>query len=77
VDDTEQCAERVLFLLKNREEARKRGLAGRERVRQRFLITRLLADELRLLASLPREAESPVAASPSSVTAGSLLVSSD
>ncbi|UCH86287.1 MAG: glycosyltransferase [Dehalococcoidia bacterium] len=78
VDDTEQCAERVLFLLRNREEARKRGLAGRERVRQRFLITRLLADELRLLASLPQEAESPAApASPTSVAAGSLLVSSD
>jgi trehalose synthase len=52
VDDTEECAKRVLFLLHNRDEARRRGLAGRERVRQRFLITRLLADELRLLTSL-------------------------
>jgi len=52
VDDTEECARRVLFLLHNRDEARRRGLAGRERVRQRFLITRLLADELRLLTSL-------------------------
>ena len=52
VDSTEECAKRVLFLLHNRDEARRRGLAGRERVRQRFVITRLLADELRLLASL-------------------------
>jgi len=52
VDNTEECAERVLFLLRNRDEARRRGLAGRERVRQRFVITRLLADELRLVASL-------------------------
>jgi trehalose synthase len=55
VDSTEECAARVLFLLNNRDEARKRGMAGRERVRQRFVITRLLADELRLLASLARE----------------------
>ena len=52
VDDTEECARRVLFLLHNRDEARRRGLAGRERVRQRFLITRLRTDELRLLTSL-------------------------
>jgi trehalose synthase len=52
VDDTEECARRVFFLLANRDEARRRGLAGRERVRQRFLITRLLADELGLLTSL-------------------------
>jgi trehalose synthase len=59
VDDTEECAKRVLFLLHNRDEARRRGLAGRERVRQRFLITRLLADELRLLASLASGAGIP------------------
>ena len=52
VDNTEECAERTLHLLRHPQEARTLGLAGRERVRQRFLITRLLADELRLLASL-------------------------
>jgi trehalose synthase len=52
VDDTEECAERVLYLLRHREEARTLALAGRERVRRHFLITRLLADELRLVASL-------------------------
>jgi trehalose synthase len=52
VDSTDECAGRVYSLLQNRDEARRRGLAGRERVRQRFLITRLLADELGLLTSL-------------------------
>ena len=52
VDSTEECAERVLFLLQNRDEARKRGRAGRERVLERFLITRLLSDEIRLLLDL-------------------------
>jgi trehalose synthase len=52
VDSTEECAERALYLLRHRQEARTLGLAGRERVRRQFLITRLLADELRLLASL-------------------------
>jgi len=59
VDDTEECAKRVLLLLNNREEARRLGMAGRERVRQRFLITRLLADELRLLRSLAPAKETP------------------
>jgi trehalose synthase len=60
---TEECADRVLYLLRNRDEARKRGLAGRERVRQRFLITRLLADEIRLLLSLTPGSGIPVPSS--------------
>jgi trehalose synthase len=60
VDSTEECASRVLYLLRNRDEARKRGQAGRERVRQRFLITRLLADEMRLLLSLASAASTAV-----------------
>ena len=52
VDSTEECAERTLYLLRHRDEARTLGLAGRERVRRHFLITRLLADELRLVGSL-------------------------
>jgi len=75
VDDTEECARRVLFLLHNRDEARRRGLAGRERVRQRFLITRLLADELRLLTSLASAGGIPVpSASAIPDTAASLPV---
>ena len=60
VDSTEECADRVLFLLRNRDEARARGQAGRERVRQRFLITRLLTDELNLMASLASPQAAPV-----------------
>jgi trehalose synthase len=52
VDDTDQCAERTLHLLTHRDEARALGLAGRANVRRHFLITRLLADELRVLLSL-------------------------
>ena len=66
VDSTEECAQRVLFLLRDRDEARKRGQTGRERVRQRFLITRLLADEMRLLHSLASGAGTAVP-SPASV----------
>jgi trehalose synthase len=62
VDSTEECASRVLYLLRNRDEARKRGQTGRERVRQRFLITRLLADEMQLLESLVRATGIPVPA---------------
>ena len=62
VDSTEECAERVLLLLQNRDEARKRGRAGRERVRQRFLITRLLVDEIRLLLDLASATKTEVPA---------------
>jgi trehalose synthase len=62
VDSTEECAQRVLHLLRDRDEARRRGQAGRERVRQRFLITRLLADEMQLLESLVRATGIPIPA---------------
>jgi trehalose synthase len=52
VDDIEACAERTLFLLLHPDEARALGARGREVVRQRFLLTRLIADELRLYSSL-------------------------
>jgi trehalose synthase len=52
VDSIEECAERVLHLFRNPEEGRELGRLGRERVRERFLLPRLLADELRLYASL-------------------------
>jgi trehalose synthase len=66
VDSTEECAHRVLQLLRDRDEARKRGQAGRERVRQRFLITRLLVDEMNLLLSLASGARTATS-SPASV----------
>ena len=45
-------AEKMIYLLQNPEEAHAAGAAGREVVRERFLITRLLEDELELAASL-------------------------
>jgi trehalose synthase len=52
VDSVDGCAERILWLLHHRDEARAIGTAGRERVRDHFLLTRLLADDLRLYGSL-------------------------
>jgi trehalose synthase len=52
VDSVEQCAERLGTLLTDAELRTRMGLAGRERVRERFLSIRELEDYLRLLASL-------------------------
>jgi trehalose synthase len=52
VDSVEECAERVLRLLQNPEEGEELALWGKEIVRERFLLTRLIADELELCASL-------------------------
>jgi trehalose synthase len=49
VTTVEQCAERALYLLRHPEEARRIAEAGHEVVRRRFLMPRLLRDELRLL----------------------------
>jgi glycosyltransferase involved in cell wall biosynthesis len=46
VDSVEECAERVLRLLQNPEEGEELALWGKEIVRERFLLTRLIADEL-------------------------------
>jgi trehalose synthase len=52
VDTVEECAERILWLLRHPEQARDLAAQGRARVRERFLLPRLLADELRLYRSL-------------------------
>jgi trehalose synthase len=52
VDSVEQCAERMHQLLIDTELRTRMGLAGRERVRERFLTIREVEDYLRLLASL-------------------------
>ena len=52
VDSVEECAQRVLDLLKDADRARELGRTGSALVRERFLLTRLLADELQLYASL-------------------------
>ena len=48
VDSVDACAERTWWLLRHRDEGVALGAAGREHVRQHFLLTRLIADELRL-----------------------------
>jgi trehalose synthase len=50
VDTIDECADRVVWLLRHRDEACRIGLRGRERVADRYLITRLLRDDLRLYA---------------------------
>lgn len=52
VDGVEASAERTRWLLDHPPEARVIAARGRERVRKEFLITRLLADELRLYAEV-------------------------
>ncbi|MGD6851022.1 MAG: glycosyltransferase [Candidatus Bathyarchaeia archaeon] len=52
VNSVEQAAERVLFLLKNREKAKQLGVNGKERVRERFLIVSHVRDYLILFNDL-------------------------
>ena len=52
VDSDEECAERVLQLLRDPANAKRMGLNGRRQIRSNFLTTRLLSDELNLLLSL-------------------------
>ena len=52
VDSVEECAEKLLYLLRNPGEGEELALRGKETVRKRFLLTRLIADELELYASL-------------------------
>jgi len=51
-DSVEECAERVMFLLTHSGEAEEIARRGWLRVRERFLMPRLLLDELQLLRSL-------------------------
>lgn len=62
IDSVEECAEKTLWLLRHPEEGEALGAKGRELVRERFLLTRLLADELRLYGDLlgARQLPTPV-----------------
>jgi trehalose synthase len=62
VDSVEECAARTLWLLQHPVESKTLALAGRERVRERFLLTRLIADELRLYGALLRTLPATAAA---------------
>lgn len=52
VDSPEACAERLVDLLRDEDLRTRMGRAGKERVRQEFLIVRELTDYVTLLASL-------------------------
>ena len=62
---TEQCAAGVVRLLRERDFARELARRGRERVRQRFLIPRLVLDELTLCHDLQRSRTDGLVASSS------------
>lgn len=55
VDDIEGCAEAIVALLSDRPRAQALAQAGRERVRQHFLLPRLVLNELSLMLDLARE----------------------
>jgi trehalose synthase len=52
VDSVEDCADGILYLLRHPEEAEELALRGRERVRQQFLLPRLLLDDLLLIGDV-------------------------
>jgi len=52
IESNNECVERTVQLLRDPRLAQDMGAAGRAHVKEHFLITRLLRDELRLLASL-------------------------
>ncbi len=60
VSTIEECAERVASLLADQARADQMGAAGREYVRERFLITRYLRDYLRMFRQLTDLAPSDV-----------------
>ena len=64
VDSVEECAERLVSLLQSPDDRRALGDAGRSLVRERFLLTRLIADELRLyrfvLGAQPNHGRGPL-----------------
>jgi trehalose synthase len=56
VTTVDECASAILRLMQNPDEAGEMGKRGRERVRQEFLLPRLVRDELRLLRALVKGA---------------------
>ena len=57
VDSVESCAAGMRYLLQHPEEGEQLALQGRERVRQHFLLPRLLLDDLVLISELLTAAE--------------------
>ena len=52
IDSVEECAEKVLYLLRHPDVAKSMGRRGRQHIRSNYLTPRLLSDELTLLRSL-------------------------
>jgi trehalose synthase len=52
VNSIDECADKVAYLLENREVAEELGREGKEHIRRNFLMPRLLRDELRLVKTL-------------------------
>ncbi|MBE9482471.1 MAG: glycosyltransferase [Chloroflexi bacterium] len=52
VNSTEECAEKIVYLLENPLISKKLGEEGKEIIRQNFLMPRLIRDELTLIKSL-------------------------
>jgi len=52
VNNIEECAEKIVYLLKNAKAARELGAVGKENIRKNFLTPRLIMDELTLIKKL-------------------------
>ncbi len=52
VNDTSECAEKIMYLLKNKEKAEEIGREARKTIKDKFLITRHILDYLRLMEEL-------------------------
>jgi trehalose synthase len=65
-----ECADRILYLIRAPEVAERMGKAGREHVREHFLITRYLRDYLGFFGDLAAGRERPPAAEPIRAAAG-------
>jgi trehalose synthase len=52
VETVEECADRVLYLLQHLGERAAFGRACREHVHQRFLVPRMIRDELKLIKEI-------------------------
>jgi trehalose synthase len=52
VESVEECARAIVVLLRDRERAKELGARGRERVRDHFLIPRLVLNEVSLMRAL-------------------------
>ncbi|MDO8507842.1 MAG: glycosyltransferase [bacterium] len=55
VNSKEECAEKIVYLIQNKDIAHEMGKKGREVVRQNFLLPRLLRDELKVIEQLTKD----------------------